>query len=94
MSMRNFEMTSRQDVGRGRFDHPAGSRGANAIQFGAENLFPLPSGSISRIEPTLERGHVSQALLDISALIFLLLFLVSAALSFPLAIFLLLFARI
>jgi hypothetical protein len=28
MSMRNFEMTSRQDVGRGRFDHPAGSRGA------------------------------------------------------------------
>jgi hypothetical protein len=61
--------------------------------YDTRNSIPLPSGSISRIEPTLERGHVSQALLDISALLYLLLFGVSVTLSIPLALCLLIFAR-
>lgn len=54
---------------------------------------PLPSGSLPRPEPLLERGYLSQALLDIGAMFFLFLFIISAALSVPLAMFLLLFAR-
>jgi hypothetical protein len=69
----------------------AGSRGAHAIP--APSSIPLPSGSLPRPEPFLERGYVSQALLDAGALIFLSLFIVSAALSVPLALFLLIFAR-
>jgi hypothetical protein len=53
---------------------------------------PLPAGSISRPESVLERGHVSQALLDISALLAALLVGLSVLLSVPLSIFLLLFA--
>lgn len=68
----------------------AGSRGAHAIP--APDSIPLPAGSISRIKPTLERGHVSQALLDLSALLFVLLLGVCLLLSVPLSIFLLFFA--
>ena len=59
---------------------------------GAENSLPLPSGSISRPEPILECGHVSQALLDLSALLLALLLGLFLLLSVPLSIFLLLFA--
>lgn len=69
--------------------HPSGSHGVT--QYYA-NSIPLPSGSISRIEPAFERGHVSQALLDISALLVALLIGLSVLLSVPLSIFLLLFA--
>ncbi|WP_441235636.1 hypothetical protein [Bradyrhizobium sp. 930_D9_N1_4] len=73
----------------------SGSRGAvTKYNSGAANLCPLPSGSISRPEPLLERGYLSQALLDIGALFFLFLFIISAALSVPLAMFLLIFARL
>jgi hypothetical protein len=81
--------TSRRVADGGR--QRAGSRGAHAIP--APSSIPLPSGSLPRPEPFLERGYVSQALLDVGALFFLLLFLVSAALSVPLAIYLLVFAR-
>jgi hypothetical protein len=66
-----------------------GSRGVT--QYYADSI-PLPSGNLPRPEPLLERGYVSQALLDVGALVFMSLFIVSAALSFPLALFLLLFA--
>jgi hypothetical protein len=69
---------------------PPGSRGVT--QYYAESSIPLPSGSVSRIEPLLERGHVSQALLDISALLLALLLVLFVLLSVPLSIFLLLFA--
>jgi hypothetical protein len=69
---------------------PSGSRGVT--QYYADNSIPLPAGSIARIKSPLERGHVSQALLDISALLLLLLFGLFAVLSVPLSIFLLLFA--
>lgn len=41
----------------------------------------------------LKRGYVTQALIDSTAVLFCFLFLLSVALSIPLAIFLLLFAR-
>jgi hypothetical protein len=66
--------------------------GVGVTQYYAGNSIPLPSGSISRSEPVLERGHVSQALLDISALLFALLLVLCVLLSVPLSIFLLLFA--
>jgi hypothetical protein len=62
-------------------------------QYHAGNSIPLPSGSIARPEPVFERGYLSQALLDVCALIFLFLFIVIGSLSLPLAIGLLLFAR-
>jgi hypothetical protein len=91
MTARDYGMTSRQNVGRGRFDRSAGSHMRDAIH--SRNSIPLPAGSISRIEPILERGHVSQALLDISALLYLLLFGVSVTLSVPLAIYLLIVSK-
>jgi hypothetical protein len=68
-----------------------GMRGVTQY-YDTRNSIPLPSGSISRIEPVLERSKVSQALLDVCALFFALLVGLSALLSVPLSIFLLLFA--
>ncbi len=69
------------------------SRGAvTQYTSGAANILPLPSGSISRPESLLERRHVSQALLDLSALLLALLIGLAIVLSIPLSIFLLLFA--
>lgn len=83
-------MSGRVSLG-GTSTNPA-AYGASTQYSGADSI-PLPSGSISRPETLLKRGAVSQALLDVGALLFISFFIVSGALSFPLAIFLLLFAR-
>lgn len=60
--------TSRQDIGRGRYDYPAGSRGAvTKYNSGAANSFPpLPAGSIrgaffepsDLLHPSLHKSRV------------------------------------
>jgi hypothetical protein len=82
------QLTSRQNIGRGRFDRSAGSRGAvTKNTSGAENIsIPIPSGSIASPEPVLETLNLSQAVLDGLAAVVGLLFLVALAGSIPLAV--------
>jgi hypothetical protein len=86
------ELTSRQNIGRGRYDHPAGSRGVTQYYAANSNLLPPDPHELSA-RALLKRGYVAQALIDSTAVLFCFLFLVSVALSIPLALFLLLFAR-
>jgi hypothetical protein len=69
---------------------PSGSRGVT--QYYAGNSILLPSRSDQSGRALLKRGYVAQALIDSTAVLFCFLFLVSVALSIPLALFLLLFA--
>lgn len=96
MTRRNFgivnsvvHMTSRRPVDDGGFNQRGGSHGAvthaNSILF-----LPDPHGLSGRA--LLKRGYVAQALIDSTTVLFGFLFLLSVALSIPLAIFLLLFA--
>lgn len=43
--------TSRQNIGRGRYDHPAGSRGAVTQTTSGAEIVRLPAGSIVSIGP-------------------------------------------
>jgi hypothetical protein len=52
-----------------------------------------PAGRMSG-RALLKRGYVTQALIDSTAVLFCFLFVLSVALSLPLAIFLLLFVRL
>lgn len=56
----NLEMTSRQKVGRGRFDHSAGSRGEGKQYNSRTEIVRLPSGSIAQI-PLFEAPDLAQA---------------------------------
>lgn len=60
MTARDYGMTSQRDVGRGRFEHPAGSRGAKKQYNHRTEIVRLPSGSIAQI-PSLEQLDLSQA---------------------------------
>jgi hypothetical protein len=60
MIARQHKKTSRQNVGRGRYDHPAGSRGAKTKYIPRTEIIRLPSGSIARI-PIFEDPDSSQA---------------------------------
>lgn len=84
MSVRNSQMTSR--AGATGISHQPGSRGANT----RANSIPLSPHMSGRA--LLERGYVTQALIDSTAVLLGFLFLVSLALSVPLSLFLLLFA--
>ena len=53
MIMRSANETSRQDIGRGRYDHPAGSRGTVTQYASGAEIIRMPSGSIVSI-PSLE----------------------------------------
>ncbi|PDT71713.1 hypothetical protein CO683_00710 [Bradyrhizobium ottawaense] len=90
---RKSEFTSRQDIG--RFDRPAGSRGAvTKYNSGAENSYlfpPDPHGLSTRA--LLKRGYVAEALIDSSALLFCFLFLCVLGGALPLACFLMIFAK-
>ena len=82
--------TSRRDAATGNPPHP-GSRGVTLYHADTLNSFsPDPELSARAL---LERGYVAQALIDSTAMLFCFLFLLCVALSFPLALFLLLFAR-
>jgi hypothetical protein len=82
------EMTSRRAAT--GISQRAGSRGAHAIP--APSSIPLsPTGRMSG-RALLKRGYVTQALIDSTAVLFCFLFVLSVALSIPLALFLLLFA--
>src|SRR3954471_1026303 len=54
------QLTSRQNVGRGRFDHPAGSQGAVTKNTSGAEIIRMPSGSIVSIPP-LEPINLYQA---------------------------------
>ncbi|MCK1430883.1 hypothetical protein [Bradyrhizobium sp. 87] len=54
------QLTSQRDVGRGRFDRPAGSRGAKKQYNHRTEIVRLPSGSIAQI-PSFESLDLSQA---------------------------------
>jgi hypothetical protein len=62
----SFEKTSRQNVGRGRFDHSAGSRGAKKQYNQRTEIVRLPSGSIAQIPvfeaPDLPKSGFNEAL--------------------------------
>jgi hypothetical protein len=69
----------------------AGSLGVT--QYYAKASIPLsPAGRMSG-RALLKRGYVTQALIDSTAVLFCFLFVLSVALSIPLALFLLLVAR-
>jgi hypothetical protein len=53
MMFRSANETSRQDIGRGAFDHPAGSRGAKKQYNQRAEIVRMPSGSIVSI-PSFE----------------------------------------
>jgi hypothetical protein len=57
---RSFEKTSRQNVGRGRYDHPAGSRGAKTQYIPRTEIIRMPSGSIVSI-PALKSINLPQS---------------------------------
>lgn len=62
---------------------------------GAEPSIPvLPDPRELSARALLKHGYVAQALIDSTAVLFCFLFVLSVALSIPLALFLLLFARI
>lgn len=56
-----LQLTSRQNVGRGRFDRPAGSRGEGTQTYPHAEIVRLPSGSIVSIGPfeTLDPSQAS-----------------------------------
>lgn len=66
-------------------------RGVTQYHAGNSNSLP-PSMSVSG-RALLKRGYVTQALIDSTAVLFGFLFILSIALSIPLALILLLFAR-
>jgi hypothetical protein len=88
------QLTSRQNVGRGRFDRSAGSHMRDAIQTRNSNSLPelSPVFSYDRVA-LLKTSYVAQALLDVAALVFALLFICALAGSVPLAIALMVFAN-
>lgn len=67
---RHFGLTSQRNVGRGRFDRSAGSRGAVTKNTSGAEIVRLPSGSIVAVPP-LESPDLSQARLK-EALLFAL----------------------
>lgn len=60
MMFRSANETSRQDIGRGRYDLPAGSRGAVTQYTSGAEIIRMPSGSIVSIPP-LEPLDIAQA---------------------------------
>jgi len=54
--------------------------------------YALPSSSILPSSPTFERSQFSQALIDIVAVVFGIIFVCSVAVSLPLAVFMMFFA--
>ena len=60
------------------------SRGSSLVTMPSKSILPYP-------EPAFPRSKLSQALIDVIALIFFLLFLCSVAASLPLAIVMLFF---
>jgi hypothetical protein len=63
------QLTSRQHVGRGRFDRAAGSRGQGKQYNPPAEIIPLPSGSIVSI-PILEISNSLQTSIDIGVAMF------------------------
>jgi hypothetical protein len=58
-----YKKTSQRDIGRGRFDHPAGSHGVTQYYAGNE-IIRMPAGSIvqlPRLEPSFEPFDPPQA---------------------------------
>jgi hypothetical protein len=86
---RNFGMT-RPAATTGACPLPA-SRGVT--QYYADNSISFAPAERLSGRALLERGYVAQALIDSTAVLFGFLFFVSLALSVPLALFLLIFAR-
>lgn len=84
MMTRSANETSQRDIGRGRFDRPAGSRGDT--QYFAGNSIPLPAGSLASPVPILKSIDLSQAILDGLAVVFGLFFLAALFGSLPLAV--------
>jgi hypothetical protein len=79
---------SRREAHDGGFTTLPGSHGVT--QYHADSI-PLPPRQSGRA--LLKRGYITQALIDSTAVLFCFLFVLSVALSIPLALFLLLFAR-
>lgn len=88
---RSLQLTSRQDVGRGRFEHLAGSRGAVTKYTSGAETIPLPSGSIASPVPALKSLNLTQAVLDGLVVVGGLLALVAVFGSLPLAVGLMIF---
>lgn len=63
------QLTSRQNVGRGRFDRSAGSRGAVTQYISGAEIIRMPSGSIVSI-PALEISNSLQTSIDIGVAMF------------------------
>ena len=83
MIVRHFGIQSGRSALGGMSDRPSATRDAM-----------IPRGSI--LVPTdlpFKRGHLAQALIDITALIFGALFISSVAASIPVALFLLVFCK-
>jgi hypothetical protein len=89
--LRAPDKTSRQDIGRGRYDLPAGSRGAvTQYNSGAANSFPpLPSGSIYASGAFLESPDALHPALQKFRMIERALLFVSTAAALVFAAFLL-----
>lgn len=87
------EMTNRQDIGRGRYDLPAGSRGAvTKNNSGAAISYPpLPHGGIYASGSVLESPDPFDAGFHKFSLIERALLVFSAAIAFSIGTFLLLF---
>lgn len=81
MMFRSANETSRQDIGRGRYDHPAGSRGAKKqYNHRAANVILLPSGSIAPLEEIdLSQARFHRALMFALPVSLLLWSLIGAA---------------
>jgi hypothetical protein len=66
---RQFEMTSRQHIGRGRNDHAAGSRGEGTQTNPHDEIIRMPAGSIVSI-PRLKISNSLQTSIDIGVAMF------------------------
>lgn len=84
-------LSSRQHIGRGRYDHAVGSRG-EGTQTNPHAEILLPAGSIASPVSVLKSLNLTQAVLDGFAAVFWILFLAALAGSLPLAVALMIFA--
>lgn len=83
--LRAPNLTSRQNVGRGRFDHSAGSRDAGTQTYPHAEIL-LPAGSIASPVSIFKTLDLTQTVLDGLAAIFWILFLAALFGSLPLAV--------